>query len=84
MAKLRLNPDRDIDTDHIADIEYKPAGLAEFVTYDSDSMDRHETKRSPTPSRLSITLKSEEDIYLEGGEADAVWADYQKTRPHNS
>jgi hypothetical protein len=79
---LQLSRNRYIDIDHIADITYTPAGsLAVVVTY--DPADQREIERSPpSPSYLNIELKSGEVIQLEGEEADAVWADFQKTRRH--
>ncbi len=66
MPLFKLNEHRFIDTDHISVIQHSN------TVADPKLFQR-------TPSYLIIKLKSpEEEIRLEGAEADKVWAAYQK------
>ena len=77
MPLFQLREDRYVNTDHIADITYTPAGSLQVVI--TSAADQREIERLPSnASYLNMELKSQEAIHLEGEEADAVWAAFQR------
>ncbi len=72
MPLFKLNNNRYIDTDHIADIEYTPAASPVFNLGNGPMA-------VCVPSRLKIEFKStsSEPITFSDGEADAVWAAFE-------
>jgi hypothetical protein len=70
MSLFKLEENRYINTDHIADITYTPANSLAVVVVPLG-------QSPPNPSYLIIDLKSTEQIRLEGETADTVWAAFQ-------
>ena len=78
MPLFRLQENRYINSDHISDITYSPAGSVQIVRVGGDGEPVGQ-QRPPNsyPSWLNIDLKDTEHIRLEGEEADAAWAEFE-------
>lgn len=69
MPLFRVNNNRHIDTDQIADIHYRPASSA-TLNFGAGPIQPFAS------SSLTIELKTTETIELDAEEADAAWAAY--------
>jgi len=80
MALFQVGETRYVDTEHVADIEYKPASTGSIVVSPPDQSggEPHTSHLKTVPSYLNIRLKSTEEMRFQHAEADAVWASFQK------
>lgn len=74
MSFLKVEENRCVNTDQIADLSYSPAGPPQVVTPGSEN--------APIlPARLSITLSTGDTISVEGDLADGLWEALQQMDP---
>jgi len=85
MPLFKLNENRYLNTDYVADIWYHPAGeLSVRISFVGASKEEESSRtiQSPHNSTLEIQLLNKDllPIRLEGDEADIVWAAFQEVR----
>jgi hypothetical protein len=81
MPLFRLQENRYLSTDHIAEISYTDAGAFSGIQISFVDSAGNQTgtgpELPPSPSSLDIILTTTEKIRVEGEEADNAWAGFK-------